>query len=174
MWGGLPRHRQGSLLRDAGPVCHRPPKEGSTLTKNRAHLDRLANYGAYLPRAPHASAAKMTEIVLVMAPTRPIRLLHIGQLSCSVTSARDPARARPLTRASARQRPARPRLPRNAIFLSCLRRLLCLLSARRAGEAFAACRIPVTLQRRWSFCSYLAHRSLKMKLHCDSCVAGFV
>ena len=56
--------------------------------------------------------------------------------------ARDPARARPLTSASARQRPARPGLPRNAIFLSCLRRLLCLLSARRAGEAFAACRIP--------------------------------
>jgi hypothetical protein len=49
---------------------------------------------------------------------------------------------RPLTSASARQRPARPRLPRNAIFLSCLRRLLCLLSARRAGGAFAACRSP--------------------------------
>jgi hypothetical protein len=27
-------------------------------------------------------------------------------------------------------------------FLSCLRRLLCLMSVRRAGEAFAACRIP--------------------------------
>jgi hypothetical protein len=35
------------------------------------------------------------------------------------TSARDPARARPLTSASARQRPARPRSPRNAISLSC-------------------------------------------------------
>ena len=50
---------------------------------------------------------------------RPTRLLRIGQPACSVTSARDPARAPPLTSASARQRPERPRLPRNAISLNC-------------------------------------------------------
>ena len=42
-----------------------------------------------------------------------------GHLRCQVTSARGPARARPLTSASARQRPTCPGLPRNAIFLSC-------------------------------------------------------
>jgi transposase IS116/IS110/IS902 family protein len=42
-----------------------------------------------------------------------------SELVCSVTSARDPARARPLTSASARQLPTRPGLPPNAIFLSC-------------------------------------------------------
>lgn len=42
------------------------------------------------------------------------------------------------------QRPARPGLPRNAIFLSCLSRLLCLLPARRAGEAHKAAAGPFT------------------------------
>ena len=88
------------------------------------------------PRATteHDFAGHTLVVANKVAPYWPDTLLR--------TSARDPARARPLTSASARHRPTRPRLPRNAIFLSCLRRLLCLLSARRAGEAFAACRSP--------------------------------
>lgn len=65
-----------------------------------------------------------------------------GQLYATCWPSSPQSHTRPLTSASARQRPARPGLPCNAIFLSCPCRLLCLSPARRAGEAFAACRSP--------------------------------
>jgi hypothetical protein len=67
-----------------------------------------------------------------------------GHLRCKVTNPRDPARVQPLTSDFARPQSAWPGLLRNAIFLSCLCRLLWLLPARRTGEAvYGCCRPPV-------------------------------
>jgi len=54
-----------------------------------------------------------------------------------------------VTSASARQRPACPALPRNAIFLSCPCRLVCLRSARLAGEAVTGRRLAGKIMPLW-------------------------
>lgn len=65
-----------------------------------------------------------------LTPVWPARCNAAATFAAKSHSALDPARARPLTSASARQRPVRPGLPRNTIFRSCPCRLLCLRSAR--------------------------------------------
>jgi hypothetical protein len=58
-----------------------------------------------------------------------------GHLPCKVTPRPRPGASTALTSASARQRPARPGLPRDVISLSCPCRPLCLGPTRRAGGA---------------------------------------
>ena len=153
------RRRTGHKIRPQGnagvPVAHRRPRRTSppgVVRRSRPDAARTARAGAIPPRAPaaprigHAAPGPSTTRFRQPregrspAPPHPPGQLpcEFGHLACKVTGARGPARARPLTSASAPQRPAPPGLPRNAIFLSCPCRLPCLLPARRAGEAFAS------------------------------------